>query len=70
MQKLVTIYLDSYSFTDKKVTQSLRDQHGMVEEHLGEYLNDGWIVKEISSFGGAAAAYCTTGFAIVVLEKG
>ena len=41
----------------------------MVEEHLTEYLNDRWKIKEISSFGGAAAMYCTTEFVIVVIEK-
>lgn len=69
MQKLVTIYLDSSAYADQKATQTLKDKHGLVEEHLSEYLGDGWTIKEISSFGSADTIYCTTGFAIIVLEK-
>lgn len=69
MQKLVTIYLDSFAYSDKKLTQSLRDKHGLVEEHLSNYLDDGWKINEISSFGSTQTMYCTTGFVIVALEK-
>lgn len=69
MQKLVTIYLDSYAYAEKKTTKNLKDKHGLVEEHLTDYLSDGWKIKQISSFGSTETMYCTTGFIVVMMEK-
>ena len=46
MQKLLTIYVDAHSYMDDKwIKGSHRDKHGFVEEHLQNYLSDGWKVR-------------------------
>lgn len=70
MQKLVTIYLDNMVYAKGKlVVGSLADKHGLVEEHLQSYLADGWRVRELQSFGGAADAVAVRGWVIALLEK-
>jgi hypothetical protein len=70
MQKLVSIYLDreGYRITGKR---SPEQSHGVVEEHLQHYLNDGWEVKAITGAGGGGThvASIGCGWAIVLLEK-
>ena len=67
MQKLVTLYLSAHKV-----------KHGTVEEHLSEYLSDGWRVVTICAAGGAGAAAgvegyktfdSTSAWVTVVLEK-
>ena len=76
MQKLISVYLDSLNFRDdrKESWHQRRGDviHGLCEEHLDEYLKDGWMVKSISSFGGhgESSAYDgVRGFVMVLLEK-
>ena len=70
MQKLLTIYLDSMIYMgDKWIAGSHADKHGLVEEHLREYLEDGWRVVTVSGVGGAADNLNARGWVAVVLEK-
>lgn len=69
MQKLVTIYLDNTTYGTPKSPSAYSEKHGFVEEHLQEYLADGWQVRSMFGFGGADG-YCTRGWVAVVLEKG
>jgi hypothetical protein len=71
MQKLVTIYLDSSAYSAGAwLKASNADQHGVVEEHLGDYLSDGWVIKSIHGFGGASESMNARGYVIVLLERG
>ena len=45
------------------------DKHGQLEEHLREELADGWKVKSLFGFGGAADLNAR-GWITVLLEKG
>jgi len=67
MQKLVSVYLDTLGFERKKsgILFSTEEFHGRVEEHLGEYLENGWKVIHLSSMAGHA----TGAWVIVTLEK-
>ena len=67
MQKLITLYLSAHKLP-----------HGSVDEHLSEYLADGWRVATICAAGGAGAAAgvesyktfdSTSAWVAVVLEK-
>ena len=70
MQKLVTIYLDNSAYMDGKwIRGSFADKHGFVEEHLGEYLNDGWVIKNLSGIGGNSEGLSVRGWIVAVLEK-
>jgi hypothetical protein len=67
MQKLLTIYLDAHSYMDDKwIKGSHRDKHGFVQEHLQDYLNDGWKVKSLHGFGGADGINSRGWFAVVI----
>ncbi len=69
MQKLVTIYLDNHAYMGKKFFRgSYADKHGFVEEHLKEYLNDGWKITQIHSLGGSADM-AAKGWIVALLEK-
>jgi hypothetical protein len=69
MQKLVTIYLDTHAYMgDKWIKGSHADRHGVVEEHLEEYLKDGWRVVSLFGLGGADGINAR-GWLSVVLEK-
>ena len=69
-QKLVTIYLDNAAYGKGKVLiGSFADKHGLVEEHLQNYLDDGWRIGRVSGFGGSAESVFTRGWFAVVLEK-
>ena len=69
-QKLVTIYLDNMVYgKGKMIVGSFADKHGLVEEHLQSYLDDGWRVSSISGFGGNSDGVSARGWFAVVLEK-
>ncbi|MCY3018834.1 MAG: hypothetical protein NTW87_07385 [Planctomycetota bacterium] len=69
MQKLVTIYLDRRAYLGGKMLVGPlagADKHCCVEEHLKEYLADGWSVKSLCAVGGETGM---DGWLAVVLEK-
>jgi len=70
MQKLVTIYLDNNAYgKGKMIVTSYADMHGLVEEHLQNYLAEGCSIKLVTGFGGNSESMSVRGWAIVVLEK-
>jgi hypothetical protein len=69
-QKFVTIYLENMAYAKgKMLVGSLADKHGLVEEHLQTYLEEGWRINSVSGFGGNADAVASRGWFAVVLEK-
>jgi hypothetical protein len=69
-QKLVTIYVDNSAYIGgKMLIGSFADKHGLVEEHLQSYLNDGWRIGSVSGFGGNSDSLSVRGWFGVVLEK-
>jgi hypothetical protein len=69
MQKLLTIYLDNLAYLGGKwLANTNADKHGLVEEHLTEYLSDGWKIASVVGIGGAADV-AARGWIVVVLEK-
>ena len=58
MQKLVTVRLEAPAMLDPS------KRHGELEEHLQQYLEDGWTIRSVSGLG----AYYG-GWIIVSLEK-
>lgn len=73
MQKLVTIYLDREGYRIKG-QRSSGQSHCIVQEHLDNYLDDGWEIKSITGVGGGGggghdigAVGC--GWVAVLLEK-
>jgi len=69
-QKFVTIYLDNMAYSKGKfVVGTLAEKHGLVEEHLQTYLEDGWRIGSITGFGGSSDSIPTHGWFAVVLEK-
>ena len=68
MQKLVTIYLDNAAYGSPKVSGCYASKHAQVEEHLQEYLTQGWQVRSLHGIGGSSGLCCQGWFA-VVLEK-
>lgn len=70
MQKLVTVYLDSSAYMEGKwIKGTHADKHGVVEEHLQEYLREGWHVISLFGFGGASEGVNARGWLAAVLEK-
>jgi hypothetical protein len=70
MQKLVTIYLDNSAYKqDHMIVTSYADKHGAIEEHLAEYLKDGWIIASAAGFGGNSEGLIVRGWLAVVLQK-
>jgi hypothetical protein len=70
MQKLLTIYLDNSAYGQgKMLVGSYADQHGLVEEHLQDYLKDGWTVRLLHGFGGNSDGLVVRGWVVVVLQK-
>jgi hypothetical protein len=69
MQKLVTIYLDNAAYREGKWPSKFSNKHGIVEEHLDEYLNDGWRITAIEGFGGHGPTEHVRGWVAAVLEK-
>ena len=69
-QKLVTIYMENMAYAKgKMLVGSFADKHGLVEEHLQSYLDDGWRINSVSGFGGNAESVAARGWFAVVLEK-
>ena len=69
-QKLVTIYLDNSAYAQgKMIVGSFADKHGLIEEHLQSYLDDGWRIGSVSGFGGNSDSIAARGWLAVVLEK-
>jgi hypothetical protein len=69
-QKFVTIYLDNMAYGKAKmIVGSFADKHGLVEEHLQAYLDDGWRIGSVSGFGGNSESISARGWFAVVLEK-
>ena len=68
-QKLVTIYLDNMAYAKGKMIGSFADKHGLVEEHLQTYLDDGWRIGSVSGFGGNSESISARGWFAVILEK-
>lgn len=68
MQKLVTIYLDNVAYEGATMFKGYANKHGQVEEHLQQYLDDGWWVVSTSALGGADGI-TARGWIAVVLEK-
>jgi len=69
MQKLVTIYLDNMAYEGSTMFKGHAGKHGHVEEHLQQYLAEGWWVVSTTAFGGSADGYTARGWIAVVLEK-
>jgi len=70
MQKLVTVYLDSIAYSQGKWLQTDHaKRHGCIEEHLEDYLTDGWRIINIHGVGGADQGPQARGWMVVVLEK-
>ena len=69
-QKLVTVYLDNMAYgKGKLLVGSFADKHGLVEEHLQSYMDDGWRITSVSGLGGNSGAVGARGWFAVVLEK-
>jgi hypothetical protein len=69
MQKFVTIYVDAHAYMgDKWLKGSHADRHGFAEEHLNQYMSEGWTIVSVAGFGGADGIGARGWFA-VVLEK-
>jgi len=70
LQKLVTVYLDNTAYAKGKLlVGSFAEKHGLVEEHLSEFLNQGWRVVAIHGFGGSGESIAARGWITVLLEK-
>jgi hypothetical protein len=50
------------------IVATYADKHGLVEEHLANYLADGWSIKEIDACGGNDGLV-VRGWLAVVLAK-
>jgi hypothetical protein len=69
-QKLVTIYLDNSAYAKgRMLVGSFADKHGLIEEHLQSYLDDGWRIMSVSGLGGGSEALTVRGWFAVMLEK-
>jgi hypothetical protein len=68
--KLVSIYLNSEGYRIRG-QKSPDQQHGAVQQHLHEYLRDGWKITTISAAAGAAGDVGSraSGWVMVLLEK-
>ena len=70
LQKLVTIYLDNTAYAKGKLlVGSFAEKHGVVEEHLNDFLSQGWRVVAIHGFGGGGESIAARGWITVLLEK-
>ena len=62
MQKLVTIHL-----TSNVLHKPMKP--GQVEEHLEQYLADGWVIETVTALGGCASESGAQGWVVAVLKK-
>ncbi|QDU40539.1 hypothetical protein Mal4_48970 [Maioricimonas rarisocia] len=68
-QKLVTVYLDTASYEGSEWLKPGRcEAHGLVEEHLQQYLEEGWQIASMQGVGGAAYTDAR-GWLAVLLER-
>jgi hypothetical protein len=44
------------------------DKHAWVEEHLQQYLSEGWKISSVSGFGGSSEL-AVRGWVVVLLER-
>ena len=66
MQKLISIYIDVSGYDRKGgLRLSNSDLHGAVQEHLDEYLSDGWKIVHLNCLPGPESG----GWVIVAIEK-
>ena len=69
-QKLLTIYLDNFAYgKGKTLVGSFANKHGLIEEHLAEYLMSGWKVSKVEGFGGGSDGLAVRGWVVVLLER-
>lgn len=69
-QKLLTIYLDNSAYAvGKTLIGSYGDKHGLVEEHLGPVIAQGWRIKQVHGFGGNSDSLSVRGWIVVLLER-
>ena len=68
MQRLVTIYLDNTAYKSELRTGYAK-HHKLIEEHLQQYLEDGWTISSVAGFGGNSNVLHVRGWVIVLLEK-
>jgi hypothetical protein len=69
MQKLLTIYLDNSAYSKGKIlVGNYADKHALVEEHLQQYISEGWRISSVSGFGGSSEL-CVRGWMVVLMEK-
>lgn len=73
MQKLVTVFLSIHgSYNNTKGRNKQKKAHGLVEEHLIDYLQAGWQVKQMTAVGGGGRgegyADFVGGWVVVLLE--
>ena len=67
-QKLVTIFLhDRFEKQNGGYGDPKSNSLFGVSEHLENYLEDGWTIKEFQTMGGAGG--CLSGWIVVLLEK-
>ncbi len=66
VQKLLTIYLENFDGKGNKSPHAV--EPGCVEEHLRDYLSQGWSVVSLFGLGGTTGAWAR-GWLAVVLEK-
>jgi hypothetical protein len=68
-QKLITIYLDNTAYgKGKLLVGSFAEKHGLVEEHLSDFLTKGWRVAAIHGFSGSSENIQVRGWITVLLE--
>jgi hypothetical protein len=53
----------------KMLVGSFANKHGLVEEHLQSYLDDGWRITSVSGLGGSSEMLTVRGWFAVMLEK-
>jgi hypothetical protein len=69
-QKLITIYLDNIAYAKGKLmVGSFADKHRLIEEHLSEYLDQGWRIAQLQAFGGGSDSLAVRGWIIALLER-
>jgi hypothetical protein len=70
VQKLLSIYLNSEGVRIKG-SRSPDQSHGVVQEHIENYLQKGWTIVSVTVGAGASGDVSNraSGWAFVVLEK-
>jgi len=59
MQKLLTIY----------ISDAKSPKHGAIEEHLEQYMAEGWRIKKIDTLGGTHVQGALSGWIVVMIER-